>query len=193
MSRDWRSSPAQPCLTIEASSIDERSARRLLQGRGQGLVLIAIGTANLSDPTQVIFCLLAIALLDLPKSIIVPRENVIRIRFQRAFIPNLRKRVIAELAIGISDQIGHIRVIVVGERLQLLDRRSIVIALVNGRIGRTVALSKRRVVEVARLLRKIITPLHPQFRGAAARGNNLEPGEPVERGGGIDGGDPFKR
>ena len=193
MSRDWRSSPAQPCLTIEASSIDERSARRLLQGRGQGLVLIAIGTANLSDPTQVIFCLLAIALLDLPKSIIVPREDVIRIGFQRAFIPNLRKRVIAELAIGISDQIGHIRVIVVAERLQLLDSGSIVVAFVNGRIGRTVALSKRRVVEVARLLRKIITPLHPQFRGAAARGNNLEPGEPVERGGCIDGGDPFER
>ena len=165
----------------------------MLQGRGQGLVLIAIGTANLSDPTQVIFCLLAIALLDLPKSIIVPREDVIRIGFQRAFIPNLRKRVIAELAIGISDQIGHIRVIVVAERLQLLDSGSIVVAFVNGRIGRTVALSKRRVVEVARLLRKIITPLHPQFRGAAARGNNLEPGEPVERGGCIDGGDPFER
>jgi len=118
---------------------------------------------------------------------------MVRICFQGALVPDLRKLVVAELAIGISDQIGHIRVIVVAERLQLLDSGSIVVAFVNGRIGRTVALSKRRVVEVARLLRKIITPLHPQFRGAAARGNNLEPGEPVERGGGIDGGDPFKR
>src|SRR5262249_62427277 len=72
---------------------------------------------------------------------------MVRIGFQRALIPNLRELVVAELAIGIPDQIGHIRVIVVAERLQLLDSGGIVVAFINGRIRRTVALRKTGVVD----------------------------------------------
>jgi len=40
---------------------------------------------------------------------------MVRIGFQRALVPDLREFVVAELAIGIADQIAHVRVIVVAK------------------------------------------------------------------------------
>src|SRR5438477_12072120 len=91
--------------------------------------------------------LVAVALLDLPQTVILPGQNLVRICFQSALVPDLRKLVVAELAIGIADQIGHIRVIVVAERLQLLNRRGIVSAVVDRRISCAVPMSEGGIVE----------------------------------------------
>src|SRR5258705_10836129 len=91
--------------------------------------------------------LIAVALLDLPQTVILPGLHMIRICFQGALVPDLRKLVVAELAIGIADQIGHIRPIVVAERLQLLYRRGIIIAVVDRRIGSAVPVGEGGVVE----------------------------------------------
>ena len=61
--------------------------------------------------------LIAVALFDLPQTVVLPGQHVVRICFQGALVPDLRKLVVAELAIGIADQIGHIRMIVMAERL----------------------------------------------------------------------------
>jgi len=58
-----------------------------------------------------------------------------------------RELVVAEFAIGIADQVGDVRVIVLAERLQLLDGVSIILAIVDRRIGRAVTLSKSGIVE----------------------------------------------
>ena len=137
---------------VPPNSIHETSAGRLLQRRGQRSVLIAVGTAYLPDPTQVIFCLLAVALLDLPKTVIVPREDMVRIGFERALIPHLREVVVAELAIGVPDQISDIRVIVVAKRRQLLDSGTIVVTFVNGRIRRAVPLSEGWIADTGTLV-----------------------------------------
>jgi hypothetical protein len=137
---------------VPTNSIHESGAGGLLQCGGQRSVLIAVGAAYLSDPAQVIFCLVAVALLDLPKTVIVPRQDMVRIGFERALIPDLRELVVAELAIGVPDQIGDVRVIVVAERSQLLDGGLIIIAFVNGCIRRTVALGKGWIVGLGALV-----------------------------------------
>src|SRR6516162_3135066 len=85
--------------------------------------------------------------LNLPQTVILPGQHMVRICFQGALVPDLRKLVVAELAIGISDQIRHIRVIVVAERLQLHNRRGIVSAVVDRRISCAVPMSEGGVVE----------------------------------------------
>src|SRR5882672_8928986 len=91
--------------------------------------------------------LIAVALLDLPQAVILPGQHMVRIGFQRALVPDLRELVVAEFAIGIADQIGNVRVIVVAERLQLLDRGGIVVAVVDRCIGCGVTLTKCGVLE----------------------------------------------
>src|SRR5216683_1639871 len=91
--------------------------------------------------------LIAVALLNLPQAVILPGQHMVRIGFQRALVPDLRELVVAKLAVGITDQIGHIRVIVVAEHLQLLDGGSIVIAVVDRCVGRAVTLRKCGVVD----------------------------------------------
>src|SRR3954468_17393805 len=56
------------------------------------------------------------ALLDLPQTVVLPGQHMVRIGFQRPLIPDLRELVVAEFAIGITDQIGHVRMIVMAER-----------------------------------------------------------------------------
>jgi hypothetical protein len=68
---------------------------------------------------------------------------MVRIRFQCPLVPDLRELVVAELTIGVADQVGHLRVIVVAERLKLLDRGSIVVAIIDRRIGRAIPLRKK--------------------------------------------------
>ena len=141
----------------------------MLQCRGQRSILIAIGTTNLSDPTQVIFCLFAVALLDLPEAVVVPCENMVWIGFECALIPDLRELVVAELAIGVPDQIGDIRIIVVAERRQLFDRGTIVISFVNRCIRRAVTLSKGWIVDTGPVV-SLFAPLSVSgFRTRPAR------------------------
>ena len=61
--------------------------------------------------------LVAVALLDLPQPIILPGLHVVRIGPQRALVPDLRDLVVAELAVGIADQIGNSGNLVAAERL----------------------------------------------------------------------------
>jgi len=96
--------------------------------------------------------LVAVALLDLPEAVILPGQHVVRVGFQRALVPDLRELVVAELAIGIADQVGDAGEVVVAERFQLLDGAGIVVAIVDRRIGRAVPLSKGGVVEQGGLL-----------------------------------------
>src|SRR5476649_2827048 len=91
--------------------------------------------------------LFAVALLDLPQTVILPRQHMVRIGLQRALVPDLRELVVAELAIGIADQIGDVRMIVVAERLELLDGAGIIVAVVDRLIGGAVAPGKGWVIE----------------------------------------------
>src|SRR5712664_2281894 len=95
--------------------------------------------------------LIAVALFDLPQTVILPGQHLVRVGFQRALVPDLRELVVAEFAIGIADQVGHVRVIVVAERLQLLDRGGIVVAVVDRCIGCAVTLTKCGVIEAGLL------------------------------------------
>src|SRR6266550_6771431 len=95
--------------------------------------------------------LIAVALLDLPQTVILPGQHMVRVGFQRALVPDLRELVLAEFAIGIADQVGHVRVIVVAKRLQLLDSGGIVVAVVDRCIGCAVTLTKCRVVDAGLL------------------------------------------
>ena len=89
----------------DQSLVDEAGAGRLFQRLGQRPIFIAIGATNrgdplkmifraidaadIGDPLQMIHRLIAVALLDLPKAVIVPGQDMVWIRFERAFIPNL--------------------------------------------------------------------------------------------------------
>src|SRR6185295_15406531 len=83
--------------------------------------------------------LVAVALLDLPQTVILPGLDVVRIGLQRALVPDLRDLVVAELAIGVADQIGDRGVVVAMQRLQLIDRSGIFAAAVDRIIGGAIA------------------------------------------------------
>src|ERR1700712_1021725 len=100
--------------------------------------------------------LIAVALLDLPQTVILPRQHMVGIGLQRALVPHLRKLVVAEFAIGIADQVGDVRVVVVAERLKLLDRRIIVVAVIDRRIGGAIAPRKRGIVEQRLFLGRLL-------------------------------------
>src|SRR5882724_82916 len=80
------------------------------------------------------------------------RSAHVRVGLQRALIPDLRNLVVAEFAIGVTDQIRHIGTVVLAERLQLLDRRAVVVAVVNRGIGRAIALKEFRIVDAGALV-----------------------------------------
>src|SRR5262249_56763975 len=86
--------------------------------------------------------LIAVSLFDLPQPVILPGLDVVGIGLQRALIPDLRKFVVAKLAIGVADQVGNGGVVVVAQRLELIDPAGVILAIVNGRIGRVVALGE---------------------------------------------------
>jgi hypothetical protein len=61
--------------------------------------------------------LIAVALLNVPQAVMLPRQYMVRIWFQRALVPDLREFVVAELAIEIADQIDLVRLVVVAKCL----------------------------------------------------------------------------
>src|SRR5579863_1651113 len=96
--------------------------------------------------------LIAVALFELPQSVILPGPDVGRVRLQRTLIPDLRHLVVAELAIGIADQIGNVGAVVLAERLQLCDRRGVVMAIVDRGVGRAIALEEFGIVDAGALV-----------------------------------------
>src|SRR5450631_4427937 len=76
---------------------------------------------------------------------------MVRIRLQRALVPDLRKLIVAELAVGIADQVGHVRLIVLAQRLELVDRGGIIVALVDRVIGCAVASCEGGIIETGLL------------------------------------------
>src|SRR5215475_13200144 len=94
-----------------------------------------------------IFRLLAIALLDLPEAVIVPGQDMVRVRLQRALIPDLRKLVVAELAVGIADQVRDIGIVVMTKGFELVDRRHIVMTVIDRRIGLMVTANEGGIAE----------------------------------------------
>src|ERR1700676_99684 len=72
---------------------------------------------------------------------------MVGVGLQRALVPDLRDLVVAELAIGVADQIGDRGDVVMAERLQLPDRGGVVVAVVNRGIGLAIALGERRVLD----------------------------------------------
>src|SRR5260370_33873063 len=100
-------------VEVSRKSVDETSAGRLFQSGSERTIFLAIGAGQSGDPAQVILRLIAVALFDLPQPVILPGLDVVRAGFQRALIPDLRNLVVAELAIGVADQIGHRGIVVV--------------------------------------------------------------------------------
>src|SRR6266540_3820094 len=87
-------------------SVSQPGARRLFQRGGERAIFLACRAGELSDPVQVILRLDAVALFDLPQAVILPGLDVVRIGLERALVPDLRDLVVAELAIGVADQVG---------------------------------------------------------------------------------------
>src|SRR5438477_11211475 len=86
--------------------INETGAGRRFERVGERAVFLAVGAGQSGYPAQVILGLVAVALLDLPQPIILPRLDVAGVGLERALIPDLRDLVVAELAIRIADQLG---------------------------------------------------------------------------------------
>src|SRR3954452_2383914 len=91
--------------------------------------------------------LVAIALFELPQAVILPGLDVVRIGLERALVPDLRNLVVAELAIGVADQIVDSSRVVTAECLELSDRRAVVVAVVDRGIGGAIAVGKSGLLD----------------------------------------------
>src|SRR5258708_28831195 len=129
------------------SSVNQAGAGRLFERRGEREIFLAVGAGERGDPVQVILRLIAVALLDLPQTIILPGLDVVRVRLQRALVPDLRDLVVTKLAIGVADQIGDRGDVVMAERLELPNRGSVVVAVVDRGIGFAIALGECAVLD----------------------------------------------
>src|SRR5262245_41522311 len=128
-------------------SISQPGAGGPLERRRQRAIFLAGSAADLRDPRQMILRLIAVALLDLPETIILPGQHMVRIGLQCALVPDLRKPVIAELAVGVADQICHIGKVVVTQRLELRDGGSVIVAFIDRGIGRAITLDEGGIFE----------------------------------------------
>src|SRR6266481_7373350 len=133
-------------------SVDKASAGRLFQGGRERAIFRAVGAGKLGDPVQMILCLVAVALLDLPKAVILPGPHMARVGLQRALVPYLAELVVAELAVGIADQIGDVGAVVMAQRLQLFDRHGVIAAVIDRSVGRAIAGEEFRVVNARTLV-----------------------------------------
>src|SRR6266404_9158212 len=142
-----------PVVVVKISkSVNKAGARRLFQCRGQRAIFRAVGTSQGGDPVQVILRLIAVALFDLPQSVILPGPHMVGVGLERTLVPDLRNLVVAELASGVADQIGDIGAVVLAKRLQLADGCSVIVAVVNRRIGGAITLDKFRIVDAGTLI-----------------------------------------
>src|ERR1700688_2457991 len=128
------------------ASVNQTSARRLFEGGRERAVFLAVGAGQSRDPAQMILRLIAVTLFDLPQSVILPGLDVVGVGFESALVPHLRELVVAERAIGVADQIGDRGDVVVAERLQLLDGRGIVVAVIDRSVGGAITLGEGGVL-----------------------------------------------
>src|ERR1700688_74663 len=152
------------------ASVNQTSARRLFEGGRERAVFLAVGAGQSGDPAQMILRLVAVTLFDLPQSVILPGLDVVRIRLQRALIPDLRDLVVAELAVGVADQGGNRSVVVMAERLQLRNRGSIIIAVVDRRVGRAITLDEPVIANAGALVLLFLLGARRRRRIFVARG-----------------------
>src|SRR5256885_17161442 len=115
--------------------INETGAGRLFERVGERAIFLAVGAGQSGYPAQVILGLVAVALFDLPQPIILPGLDVAGVGLERALIPDLRNLVVAELAIGIADQVGDRGDVIAAKRFQLFDSRTIVVPIVDRGVG----------------------------------------------------------
>src|SRR6266403_1510547 len=141
--RDYARSPHPSSY----SSVNQAGGGRLFERSGERAIFLAVGAGERGDPVEVILRLIAVALLDLPQTIILPGLDVVRVRLQRALVPDLRDLVVTKLAIGVADQIGDRGDVVVTERLQLLDGRGIVVAVIDRGVGCAITFGECRVLD----------------------------------------------
>ena len=131
----------------------------MLERRGERAVFLAVGAGKLCDLGQMVERLIAVALFDLPQAVILPGLDMIGVRLQGALIPDLRKPVVAKLAVGVADQGGDGRIVVVTERLELIDRRCIVVGIVDDGISGAISFRKFRIVPAFLAWDELGTPL----------------------------------
>jgi hypothetical protein len=83
-------------------------------------------------------------------------------------VSDLRDLVVAELAVGIADRIGDRGAVIVTERLQLLDRGGIVVAVIDRGVGRAITLCECRIDPrtIVALLLSLVLP--SDFGGGAS-------------------------
>src|SRR6202048_5313993 len=147
-----KTKPAQPLRAAPVeraspNSVNEAGAGRLFKCCGERAVFLAVDAGQSRDPAQMILRLIAVTLFDLPQSVILPGLDVVGIGFERALVPHWRELVVAELAIGVADQIGDRGDVVVTERLELLDRRGIVVAVIDRGVGRAITFGECRILD----------------------------------------------
>src|SRR3954464_1237554 len=127
--------------------VNQPRAWRFFQRRGKRAIFLAAGAGEGCDPAQVILRRIAVALFDLPQAVILPGLDVVRIGLERALVPDLRNLVVAELAIGVADQVGDGGCVVTAERLELSDRRAVVVAVVDRGIGGAIAVGESGLLD----------------------------------------------
>src|ERR1700760_1935008 len=132
--------------------VDETRARRHFHGGRQRTIFGAAGARKLGNPVQMILRLVAVALFELPQAIVLPGLDVVGVGLQRALVPDLRKPVVAELAIGIADQVGDAGAIVMTKRFQLIDRSRVVVLVVDRGVGGAIAGQEFRAVDARTLV-----------------------------------------
>src|ERR1700733_11616582 len=77
---------------------------------------------------------------------------MVRIGLERTLVIGLRHLVVAELAIGVADQVGNVGDVVVTQRLQLRDRGCIIMTIVDRGVGRTITFEELRIVDARALV-----------------------------------------
>src|SRR3954465_14769238 len=132
--------------------IDESRSGRLVERGGERTIFGAVGAGERGELVEVILRLLAVALLELPEAIILPGADVVRIVLQRKLVIDLRRLVVAELAIGVADQISDVGDVVALERLQLADRTVVVVIVVDRGVGGAIGSKEFGIVDGGALL-----------------------------------------
>src|SRR6266550_2691121 len=133
--RNFKAAPANSC---SPKSVNEAGAGRLFQRCGERAIFLAVGAGQGGDLVQMILRRVAVALFDLPEAVVLPGLDVVGVGLERALVPDLRDLVVAELAIGVADQIGHRGAVVVTERFQLRDGGGVVVAVIDRVVGRAI-------------------------------------------------------
>src|SRR5262249_48363659 len=134
-------------VEFPVSSIGDVAVQRGVQR----LVVVAAVAADQPDLLQMFFGFRAVALFELPHAVILPGAGVIRIGGERLLVPDLGVFGAAELARGEADQIGDVRMLVMAKRLQRNDAASIILRVIDQRIGFLVAVEELIVGFLARI------------------------------------------